>query len=188
MKPSLLLPFALASHLAAGALCAQVPGGAGIIYGAHHAFTIEAPPGWVIDNQAGISLGLHAVFYRTGESWQRGTAVMYVNTAPPDSGHEADPLRIFAQDSVRFVTETPTMRIVSRPSLQTHDHKVAYVWYFSGASNGRYEAVAYVAEKTTTPMIVLTSKTQTAFQRALPAFRQLVGSYSFLSSDVTLPR
>ena len=175
---------AVAGRLVASVSFAQVPAGAGIVYGSHHAFMIEAPPGWVIDNQAGVPLGLYAVFYRNGESWQEGTAVMYVNTASPDSGRAADPLCIFAEDSARFVRVTPTMRIVRAPSLQTHDHHVAYVRYFSGASNGRYEAVAYITETTVTPMIVLSSKTQAGFQSALPAFDQLVESYSFLTSDV----
>jgi hypothetical protein len=180
--PLLLLAGAL--HLCASPLFAQAPDGGGIVYGSNYSFLIQAPPGWAIDNQAGRPNGLEVVFYPTGESWEHGAAVMYVNTAPPDSGHDADPLLIIAQDSARFVSAAPTVRIVGAPSLQTTDHRIAYVRYFSGQPNGRYEAVAYVTERAVTPMIVLTAKTEAAFTAALPSFSQLVASYSFLSSDV----
>ena len=182
-RPPLLL-LAGALNLCASLASAQAPDGSGIVYGSNYSFLIQAPSGWAIDNQAGRPNGLEVVFYRTGESWEHGAAVMYVNTAPPDSGHDADPLLIIAQDSARFVSASPEVRIVGAPSLQTHDHRVAYVRHFSAQRNGRYEAVAYVTERTVTPMIVLSAKTEEAFTAALPSFTQLVGSYSFLSSDV----
>jgi len=186
MRCTLHLSLAAALSLAANASVAQTTGGAGIIYGSHHAFTVEAPSGWVLDNQAGQSDGLVAVFYRTGESWEHGTAVMYVNTASPDSGHDADPLQVIADDSARFASEVPPVSERSAPSLSTRDGRAAHVRYFDGGPRGRYEAVAYIAEKTLTPMIVLTSRTRAAFEAALPAFAQLVGSYWFMTSDVRI--
>jgi len=38
----------------------------GILYGEDHAFALTAPDGWVLDNTAGISQDIHAVFYRVG--------------------------------------------------------------------------------------------------------------------------
>lgn len=180
-----LLPLTLAAlGLGAGTSSAQVRGDGGMIYGSNYSFLVDAPTGWIMDLEAGSANGLAAVFYRAGESWADGAAVMYVNTSAPDSGQDADPLRIIAEDSARFVSRAPEVHIVAAPSLQTHDHRVAYVRYFSGQPNGRYEAVAYIAEHAVTPMIVLSGKTESAFTAALPAFAQLVESYSFLSSDV----
>ena len=184
MKRPPLLLLAGALNLCAGPTSAQAPDGSGIVYGSHYSFLIQAPPGWAIDNQAGRANGVDVVFYRAGESWEHGTAVMYVNTASPDSGHDADPLLIIAQDSARFVAAAPNVRIVGASPLQTYDHRSAYVRYFSGQPNGRYEAVAYVSEHTVTPMIVLSARTEAAFTAALPSFTQLVESYSYLSSDV----
>ncbi len=186
MRLALLLSLAVAMTFAANLSVAQTNGGAGIVYGSHHAFTVEAPPGWVLDNQAGQPNGLVAVFYRTGESWEHGTAVMYVNTSSPDSGQDADPLRVIADDSAHFVSEAPGISIRTAPSLHTSDGRIAYVRYFAGLPNGRFEAVAYVAEKTLTPMIVLTSRTRAAFEAALPAFAQLVGSYWFMTTNVRI--
>jgi len=60
----------------AGFLFAAVSGGVklihaaplcnGLIYGKGHAFMVKAPTGWTLDNSAGVSHGLHAVFYPEG--------------------------------------------------------------------------------------------------------------------------
>lgn len=180
----LVLLAVVALNAVAGPSFAQGPGGGGIIYGPHHAFMIEAPPGWVLDNQAGRSDGLVAVFYQKGQSWRNGDAVMYVNTVVPDSGRTADPLRVIADDSLRFAQRAPRIRIERRPSLHTKDGRTAYVRHFSGDPNGNFEAVAYIAEKTVTPLLVLTARSRGAFDEALPAFAQLVQSYSFFTADV----
>src|SRR5690349_19032876 len=47
----------------------------GLIYGDGWSFLIQAPPGWVMDEQAGQEQGVNAAFYRRGESWEEGEAV-----------------------------------------------------------------------------------------------------------------
>jgi len=174
---------ALALSALATPCLGQAPGGRGIVYGPHHVFIVEAPPGWVLDNQVGRSRGLVAVFYREGQSWRTGDAVMYVNTAVPDSGTTADPFRVIADDSLRFTKDAPGVRIGLAPSLRTKDGRVAHVRHFSGDPNGNWEAVAYIAEATVTPLLVLTARTRVAFEEALPAFARLVQSYTFLTAD-----
>ena len=162
----------------------QVPGGQGIIYGPRHVFSVTAPPGWVLDNQAGQVDRLVAVFYREGESWRDGVAVMYVNTVVPDSGHPASPAQVMQDDSARFMREVRGMQVSPAASLHTSDQRVAEVRHFVSEVSGTFEAVAYVAERTVTPVIVLTARSRAAFEQALPAFEALVGSYAFFSSDI----
>ena len=48
----------------------------GVIYGENHSFKLIAPSGWVLDNKSGVSQGIHAVFYKKGESWANAETVM----------------------------------------------------------------------------------------------------------------
>ncbi len=59
----------------------QTPEGAGILVGSDYAFSIAAPPGWVLDGAAGKKQGLCAVVYEDGRSWKDAAIVMYANTA-----------------------------------------------------------------------------------------------------------
>jgi hypothetical protein len=62
-----------------------IPYNSGIIYGNSHVFTLKAPEGWVLDNQSGVSQGLHAVFYPKGQTWRNSPIVAYTNTRVKDN-------------------------------------------------------------------------------------------------------
>src|SRR5690349_10719741 len=53
----------------------------GIVYGPKAAFKIDAPAGWVLDNQSGVEQGLPCVLYPKGESWTKASTVMYAKIA-----------------------------------------------------------------------------------------------------------
>jgi hypothetical protein len=41
----------------------------GIVYGPKAAFNINAPEGWVLDNESGSQQGMPCVLYPKGQSW-----------------------------------------------------------------------------------------------------------------------
>jgi len=153
--------------------------GRGLVYGKDHAFFIDAPAGWILDNRAGISEGLRAVFYPTGSSWQASPAVMYANVG---RATEDGNLQSFIQaDLEKFRHDSPTIRAINAAPIITPAGSSAEVRYLSGDRFGNSEAVAYIPEGQHVVMLVLTSKTKPAYQRALPAFITLVKSYRFIT-------
>ena len=173
-----MLTLALLAGIGAVLHAQQGTGDSGIIYGPDHMFSVTAPSGWVLDNQAGRGQGLYAVFYRVGESWRGADAVMYVSTS--QGGVDS----VMRQDSLRFVTRYPGLRVTARASILTIDSVTVSVRQFVGDSSGNVEAVAYVPEATVTPIIVLTARTRQSFESALPAFAELVRSYRFISANL----
>jgi len=175
------------------ALCArhalaQEPGAGGIVYPPRQAFMISAPPGWIRDTSASRMLAV--VFYRTGESWQDGDAVMYLNTVVPDSGRQADPAQELREDSLRFNLLAPGVRVARLALMRTKDGRLAAVQRFTpdprtyeGLPSRGFVVLAYVQDKTVTPVLVLSARTHAAFEAALPAFRYLVSSYSLVSDS-----
>ena len=162
-------------------------GQVGIIYGPGHAYSVTAPEGWILDNQIGLRLGLPAVFYHSSKTWGTAQARMYVNTSAPDSGKTADPLARAQADSIMFVHDNPGIRITVADTIRISDKTYAIVRHFAGDRYGNFEAIAYIAEKTIIPQIVLTCRTKEAFDEALPAFKQLVRSYKWLGEAEVIP-
>jgi hypothetical protein len=156
----------------------------GIVYGEDHAFVVDAPEGWVLDNKSGVGQGLYAVFYPKGESWENATAVMYVNTAKRE---ESDTVATLIEyDTAQFKRGNPDVSVEKAARITTSDDKEAEVRYFTGDQWGNSEAVAYIEEETIFVLIVLTSRTKEAFESAKPAFGDLVKSYSFWTTDVQI--
>jgi hypothetical protein len=174
------------SLLLSGLVLAQTPGGAGIVYGSGHAFAIEAPDGWVLDNAAGKSQGLQAVFYREGSDWVSAKGVMYTNAATKGKGPETLQ-ELIDYDVAQFRARAPQLKVTAGHDLATGSGK-AVVRLFEGDEHGNFEAVAYIDEKSTIVMLVLTARTRELFEKEYPSFEKLVGSYEFLTTDVRIQK
>jgi hypothetical protein len=155
---------------------------AGIVYGKDHAFVIKAPDGWVLDNQSGVRQGLQAVFYPEGGSWKGSKAVMYVNGA----GKSADDTleKFIERDVAGYREHSPGLRVSDGEAPPLAGKERVIVKGFSGDRGGAFEAVAYVEESKVVVTLVLHARTPQDFADAMPAFRQLVSSYRFLSDKV----
>jgi hypothetical protein len=160
--------------------------GTGIIYGSDHAFMVTAPSGWVIDNKNGVSQGLWAVFYPVGSSWKDSNVVMYINTASKAGNPTLEGLIAFDLEQQR--NESPGIHIISGEPLVLEDGTKVTVNQFSGDRWGNYESVAYIEAPTVWVMIVLTSRNESAYKAALPAFNSLVKTYKFLTTKVGIKK
>jgi len=158
---------------------------AGILYGTDYSFAVTAPHGWVLDDKSGKSQGVCAVLYETGKSWQKADTVMYVNTASKTIEGQKTLEELMAYDAAEFKKRAPALSVTPAPDIKTKQGR-AVVRRFEGDEYGNYEAVAYFDEKLTIVMFVLTARTKKDFDAAYPAFEKLVGSYYFLTSNVTI--
>ncbi len=177
--------------LCAAALGAAIPaadedGHGGIVYGDKHAFMVQAPSGWVLDNSSGVGQGLHAVFYPVGSTWADSEVVMYVNTvARQDDQTLSD---FIAWEQAEFRKHSPDLAIATLDPVVTEHGTRAELRQLTGDQHGNHEAIAYIGEDATFVMIVLSAKSGPLFEEALPAFRGLVKSYTFITSSVIIDR
>ena len=139
-------------------------------------FFITPPPGWVINSEVAKDEGPMAVFYRSGESWQSGIAVMYVSMLDlPDTSPQRfkEKVRLEVADWARRAGDAV---ITPLPDQLVEGHTVL-MRKFVSRSHDAYEAVAYFWQGSTAPVLVLSARTDTAYQRAYPDFLRLVRSY-----------
>ena len=184
----LALVAACGSRSASALYGAQSAFDSGIVYGKDHAFAVSAPSGWVLDNESGVSQGLHAVFYPTGSSWREARTVMYANTV-----HKADSGRgsrdaVIAGDIQDFTGRGRGAAVRDAESLTTADGKAAILKLFHDRDAGNFEVVAYIDEPNVVVMLVLSARSEKERDLATPAFQRLVGSYHFVTGDVVLPK
>src|SRR3954469_10176508 len=67
--------------LASSSVSAQEKYRGGIVYGPKAAFNINAPNGWVLDNESGAKQGLPCVLYPKGQTWGNARTVIYAKIA-----------------------------------------------------------------------------------------------------------
>jgi len=158
----------------------------GIIYGNNHAFCLTAPNGWVLDNQAGVSQGLHAVFYKIGESWDKAETVMYANTALLEDSLHKTIDQLIKYDLDNFKNNYSNIKVTDGKDIVIKENVIAKVKYLSGQSYGNYEAIAYIDAGKTGVMIILSSRTKSGFESSLEAFKDIVKSYIFIADKVII--
>lgn len=158
----------------------------GIIYGKNHAFSLTAPNNWVLDNHSGVSQGLHAVFYKQGESWKSATTVMYANTASLEVEAHRTLEQLIEYDLNNFRKNYLGIKIIEAKDIVIKNNIIAKVRYLSGESYGNYEAISYIDAGKTGVMIIMSSRTKAGFETSLTAFEYLVKSYLFMADKVII--
>lgn len=148
--------------------------GGGILFGRHFAFAIQAPKGWLFDNQSGVPQGLHAVLYRKGETYSKSDSMMYARGSDEDPGQPRTIDQFIADDLADFRENSPDVRTFDIGSFALEDGTPVRVIGFRGDQWGNVEAVAYVEHGCDFYMLVLTARSQQRFDADLPAFREFV--------------
>jgi hypothetical protein len=179
--------------LSLGAVAPASAGGGehagGIVYGKDHAFNVQAPQGWVLDNQSGVAQGLHAVFYPKGSSWEGSPVIMYAQVVGKRDAGSDTLEKVIRNDISYFRERSKNLNVTDAGQLPTaEDGKTAAVRYFTGDAYNNHEAIAYNDGTTVVVLLILSSKTQKGFEESLPAFRELVKSYRFITDKVDIEK
>jgi len=182
LKSALLVLFLLAfeSH----ALNQKPDGTDGtILMGRHYSFILKEPSEWVLDGETAKSQGLQSVLYKTGSSWKAAVVVMYVRVIYKD---ETQPTlqKIIRNDVADFLKQSRDSKVSDSRALPTRDKKQAIVKGFFDGANKNYESVAFIDEPKVVVILALSSRKKDEFDKSLPAFQALVGSYFFVKELV----
>jgi hypothetical protein len=186
-----LLAAALATAATAGAAAKPaappphaVAGGGGVLYGEHHAAMLQAPAGWIFDDESGRKDGLEVVLYRQGESWSKAQGVMYALGDDTADGKRPDLAGFIAEDVARVRKESPKVQTFAIADIELRDHTHARVVGFRGDAWGSIEAVAYIPQDAAVLVLSLSTHSQARFDRDLPDFRSFVRSYQALDVQI----
>lgn len=160
-----------------------------LLYGDNHAFGITPPQGWTVDDTSGLGSKIRCVLYPKGQTWAGASTVMYLNPLHQKKDVRRTLAQMIAHDIEAFGQRAPRGRVTPGGRLATGiTGKTAEVRYFAPEGGAPTEAVAYVAEDGLVMLLVLSSRDAAGFQRSLPAFESLVGSYQFVAGGIETGR
>jgi len=162
-------------------------GQSAILYGKNFSYAVSEPKGWVLDSEAGKSQDLSVVFYKQGQSWQDGDAVIYININPRRKGVSLE--REAKEDANEFLRREPDLLITPASPLKTHDGRKALTFTFMHRKGQPpFEETAYIQMPTITQTVVLTAKTRSSYTTALPVFAAVIHSLWFLTDKVDIKK
>lgn len=160
----------------------------GMLYGKGHFLTFCAPKGWVLDNGIWNDQGIYAVFYPVGsnfESAKDSGTIMYINVVGKDDGSTL--AGMMTNDAEDVKRRASSAIVKTADPIPAGDTK-GLVQLFAPGAFDRYEGVAYFDSPKVIIMFVISSKDPKIFKSDYSAFTELVKSYKFLGSDVTIQK
>ena len=150
-----------------------------IVYSEGGAFMIQGPNGWIADSETGQRLGICCVFYPKGSTWDNAETVIYPNIATKRDKQKT--LKEFMDNDLSdFRQNNPSMKYDDGPGIALKDNRVAKVRFFYGVNKGSSEAIAYIDEEKVIALVVVSSRTQTALNGAMPLLREMLQTYSHM--------
>jgi tetratricopeptide (TPR) repeat protein len=135
---------------------------AGVVHGPKAGFSISAPDGWVVDNEAGVNQGMPCVLYPKGSSWSDAKTVMYANMASPEF-EGVDAFVEMAITEMKAKHGTPKEKIASGKTKDGHDYFINE--YPATKTYSQWERVGYIQLPQGVAFIVLTSRDKTSYQK-----------------------
>jgi hypothetical protein len=171
----------LAVLLVALAAFARAANDGAIIDGPNYSFSIRAPEGWRMTS----TRLFQAAFYPAGTTFEKTPTLLYVRSANKEQLH-VDTVEGLNQLDLRGIQQRhPKAESKRVGSTRTSDGQEVPVYAFFGG--GYFEQVAYAEQPKTITVFVASSETADGLKSAEKAFRDLIGSYLFISEDVTIP-
>jgi len=149
----------------------------GIVYGPKAAFKIDAPNGWVLDNEAGAQQGLPCVLYPKGSSWADAKTIMYGKIAST----QFEDVNAFVAMAIKEMEKThgkPKEKIVAG---KTHDGQPFFInEYPATKTYSQWERVAYIQLPKAVAYIVLSSRDQASYRKDSGALQEVLKTFAYL--------
>ena len=168
--------------LFAGSLAASVPAQekfrGGIVYGPKAAFKIDAPEGWVLDNEAGAQQGLPCVLYPKGSTWADAKTVIYGKIA----GTQFEDVEKFVAMAIKEMEKTHGRPKEKIDNGKTGDGQPYFVnEYPASKTYSQWERVAYVQLPKAVAYIVLSSRDEAGYRKDAGALKDVLKSFRYMS-------
>jgi hypothetical protein len=151
----------------------------GIVYGPKAAFKIDAPPGWVLDNSAGVEQGLPCVLCPKGSTWADANAIMYAKIASTDY----EDVEKFVAMAVKHgkVHGKPKEKV---DSVKTGDGQPYFINEYPGTKlYSQRERVAYIQLPKAVAYIVFSARDEATYRKDFSALNEVLKSFAYMKVE-----
>lgn len=149
----------------------------GIVYGPKAAFKIDAPNGWVLDNESGAQQGLPCVLYPKGETWADAKTIMYGKIASTEY-EDVEKFVAMAIKEMEKIHGKPKEKI---DKGKTGDGQSFFVNEYSATKTySQWERIAYVQLPKAVAYVVLSSRDEASYRKDASALREVLKTFAYL--------
>jgi hypothetical protein len=152
----------------------------GIVCGPKAAFKIDAPEGWVLDNEAGAQQGLPCVLYPKGSSWADAKTIIYAKIAST----QYEDVNEFVATAIKEMKKTHGIPKEKIASGKTGDGKSYFInEYPATKSYSQWERIAYIQLPKAVAYIVLSSRDEASYRKDVGALKEALKTFVYMKVE-----
>ena len=149
----------------------------GVVYGPKAAFKIDAPGGWVLDNNSGVKQGLPCVLYPKDSSWADAKTIMYAKIASTEF-EDVNEFVAWAIKGMKAKHGTPKEKIAFGKTQDGRDYFINE--YSATKTYSQWERVGYVQLPHAVAYIVLSSRDKASYSKDAPALEKVLKTLVYI--------
>jgi len=148
----------------------------GIVYGPKAAFQIFSPPNWILDNQAGLNMGLPCVLYLKDYTWSDSPVIMYAKIASTNF----ETSQLFIDFAIKeFQNRDTTFTYTRIKNFETKDKFEVIVNDYSQRNHKQIDRVAYIQVKNAVCYIVFSTTKKEDFDKYADDVYKVIDSFEY---------
>ncbi len=137
--------------------------GDNICFDENNAFLTQAPVGWVADTAKAKELGLCAVYVVKGKDFDSSPAIIYPRLGGTANEGKAA-VEEFILESTALLKDSKTLKVLTKPAIKNKSGLKFEIRHFlNGPPPNDFEAIAYHAGKKAVLVLVLSTRSEKAF-------------------------
>lgn len=150
---------------------------AGIVYGPKAAFKIDAPDGWILDNESGKNQGLPCVLYPNGYTWKNAPVVMYAKIGSTDF-ESKDKFIKYSISELKKRNSTLKYKLLKEGKI---DNKYSYTIYEYWNHYGQtVEQTVYIQLPKAVAFIVFNSPNREQYNKSSAKLKETLESFMYI--------
>lgn len=155
----------------------------GILYGPNWACLVQAPSGWVLDNQAWAKYGIHAIFYLRGTQPRTPNPIIYLNSGQLQ-GETDQALDDYIKTDISGIANDPNNVIKELDKYKTREGTNIRRFLINYKKRNQLEEVAYLRYKDGAHLVVLTTQDEGLIKKNETKLFEVIDSLRFMDASV----
>jgi len=148
----------------------------GIVYGPKAAFQIFAPPNWILDNRAGLSMGLPCVLYLKGYNWSDSPVIIYAKIA--STNFEVS--QLFIDFAIKeFQNRDTTFTYTKIKNFETKDKFEVIINDYTQNNHSQLDRVAYIQVKNAVCYVVFSTGKKEDFDKYADDVFKVIDTFEY---------
>ena len=153
----------------------------GILYGPNWACIVQAPKGWIMDQDSWAKNNIFGLFYERGKKLGGAIPIIYINTQKLNDASDDELLKFIEWDTSNAAKDTKN--IIKKRSLKLKTENKKIICYDFNINKAQFETIAYLRFKDVCFLVILATHDVSLIDSNLDKLIEVITNMKFIDKE-----